>query len=98
VLASAFRQGIARRPGSSRSGRDRRGRPDLKVSNYEGSYLGEVDLARAMVASDNSVYAQLTKIVGPKSIVDTAHRLGIRSELRPISRSASAQWPSTRST
>ena len=34
-----------------------------------------------MVSSDNSVYAQLTKIVGPKSIVDTAHRLGIRSEL-----------------
>ena len=34
-----------------------------------------------MVSSDNSVYAQLTKIVGPKSIVETAHRLGIRSEL-----------------
>ena len=33
-----------------------------------------------MVHSDNSVYAQLTNIVGPKSIVETAHRLGIRTE------------------
>ena len=39
------------------------------VTNYEGDYLGRVDLARAMVSSDNSVYAQLTKLVGPKSIV-----------------------------
>jgi len=52
-----------------------------KVSNYEGTYLGDVDLARAMISSDNSVYAQLTKIVGPRSIVDTAKQLGIRSKL-----------------
>ena len=36
-----------------------------------------------MVVSDNSVYAQLTKLVGPKAIVKTAHALGIRSELDP---------------
>ena len=53
------------------------------VTNYEGDYLGRIDLARAMVSSDNSVYAQLTKLVGPKSIVRTAHELGIRSELDP---------------
>ena len=53
------------------------------VTNYEGDYLGRVDLARAMVSSDNSVYAQLTKLVGPKAIVKTAHALGIRSELDP---------------
>jgi membrane peptidoglycan carboxypeptidase len=35
------------------------------------------------VSSDNSVYAQLTKFVGPKAIVKTAHALGIRSELDP---------------
>ena len=54
-----------------------------RVTNYEGAYLGRVDLARAMVSSDNSVYAQLTKLVGPKAIVKTAHALGIRSELDP---------------
>ena len=36
-----------------------------------------------MVSSDNAVYAQLTKLVGPKAIVKTAHELGIRSELDP---------------
>ena len=52
-----------------------------RVTNYEGSYLGRVDLSRAMVSSDNSVYAQLTELVGPKAIVQTAHALGIRSDL-----------------
>jgi penicillin-binding protein 1A len=82
VLASAFRQGIA--PSTrlvSKPVEIDAGDRIWKVSNYEGSYIGDVDLASAMVSSDNSVYAQLTKIVGPRSIVDTAHRLGIRSEL-----------------
>ena len=51
------------------------------MKNYEGSYLGQVDLARAMVSSGQLLYAQLTNIVGPKAIVETAHRLGIRSNL-----------------
>ena len=82
VLASAFRQGIAPTTRlSSKPIEIDAGDRIWKVSNYEGTYLGEVDLARAMVSSDNSVYAQLTKIVGPKAIVDTARKLGIRSEL-----------------
>jgi membrane peptidoglycan carboxypeptidase len=36
-----------------------------------------------MVSSDNTVYAQLTDLVGPKAIVRTAHTLGIRSRLAP---------------
>jgi penicillin-binding protein 1A len=54
-----------------------------KVTNYDKTYLGRVSLSRAMVSSDNSVYAQLTDVVGPKAIVETAHRLGIRSRLAP---------------
>ena len=54
-----------------------------KVTNYDHTYLGRVSLARAIVSSDNSVYAQLTDIVGPKAIVKTAHSLGIRSHLSP---------------
>ena len=38
---------------------------------------------RALVSSDNSVYAQLTDLVGPKAIVETAHALGIKSPLDP---------------
>lgn len=52
-----------------------------KVTNYDSTYLGRVNLARAMVSSDNSVYAQLTDVVGPQAIVKTAHALGIRSPL-----------------
>ena len=52
------------------------------VHNYEGAYLGTIDLTTATAYSDNSVFAQLTNLVGPKGIVETAHRLGITSPLR----------------
>jgi penicillin-binding protein 1A len=53
------------------------------VTNYDHTYLGWVTLQRALVSSDNSVYAQLTDLVGPKAIVETAHALGIQSPLDP---------------
>ena len=84
VLATALRQGIS--PATTFESKpveiDADGRL-WKVTNYEGSYLGRADLARAMVASDNAVYAQLTQLVGPRKIVETAQALGIRSELDP---------------
>ena len=52
------------------------------VHNYEGSYIGRANLATATTYSDNSIYAQLTDLVGPKSIVKTAHRMGITSPLK----------------
>ena len=52
-----------------------------RVRNYDRTYLGRVTLERALVSSDNSVYAQLTDVVGPKAIVNTAHALGIGSRL-----------------
>ena len=52
------------------------------VENYEGSYLGLVDLGTATVQSDNAVYAQLTRLVGPAQVVRTARKLGIVSPLR----------------
>jgi penicillin-binding protein 1A len=53
------------------------------VENYEGSYLGRADLTTATIHSDNSVYAQLTSLVGPRNVMNMAHRLGIRSDLEP---------------
>jgi membrane peptidoglycan carboxypeptidase len=82
VLAAALRKGIA--PATHITSKPIEidaGDRVWPVTNYEGSYLGSVDLTTAMVHSDNSVYAQLTNIVGPKAIVETAHRLGIRSKL-----------------
>ena len=82
VLAAAMREGISplteieSKPVSIDAG-DR----VWKVTNYDKTYLGRVSLEHALVSSDNSVYAQLTDLVGPKAIVETAHELGIGSHL-----------------
>jgi penicillin-binding protein 1A len=52
-----------------------------RVRNYENAYLGAIDLRTATTYSDNSVYAQLTRVVDPSAVIRTAHRLGIRSRL-----------------
>ena len=82
VLATALRSGLSpsteleSKPISIDAG-DR----VWSVTNYDHTYLGRVSLSRAMVSSDNTVYAQLTDIVGPKEVVKTAHALGIKSQL-----------------
>jgi penicillin-binding protein 1A len=84
VLATAMNEGISpvttfeSKPVSIDAG-DR----IWKVTNYDHTYLGRVNLSRAIVSSDNSVFAQLTDLVGPKAIVKTSHDLGIRSRLAP---------------
>jgi penicillin-binding protein 1A len=52
------------------------------VHNYENSDLGRISLATATELSDNTVYAQLTQLVGPHAIVRTARQLGISSPLK----------------
>jgi penicillin-binding protein 1A len=52
------------------------------VHNYENSDLGRISLATATEMSDNTVYAQLTQLVGPPAIVRTARQLGISSPLK----------------
>ncbi|MGH3024004.1 MAG: PBP1A family penicillin-binding protein [Gaiellaceae bacterium] len=51
------------------------------VANYEGSYLGDIDLNEATIHSDNAVYAQLTAQVGPKNVASMARRLGVTRPL-----------------
>ncbi len=82
VLATALEQGVS--PGTRFVSRPITLFLDgtyWPVTNYEGSYLGSIDLQQATIHSDNSVYAQLTKVVGPNNVVHTAHRLGIASPL-----------------
>jgi penicillin-binding protein 1A len=84
VLATALEEGIA--PGTTFVSRPITLTLDgttWPVTNYEGSYLGTIDLQQATIHSDNSVFGQLTKTVGPNNVVHTAHRLGIASPLRP---------------
>jgi penicillin-binding protein 1A len=84
VLASALDQGIS--PQNSFTSKEIDIPFDNKiwhVENYEGSYVGRANLQTATILSDNSVYAQLTSLVGPGNVVRMAHRLGIRSDLQP---------------
>jgi penicillin-binding protein 1A len=52
-----------------------------QVNNYEGSYLGDIDLETATIHSDNAVYAQLTQLVGPQNVARIARNAGITSKL-----------------
>ena len=52
-----------------------------EVSTYSDSYAGSVSLHQATLASDNTVYAQLALDLGPESIADTAHDMGIETHL-----------------
>jgi penicillin-binding protein 1A len=49
--------------------------------NYKHKYLGSVTLETAFAQSLNTVAAKLTAEVGPRTVANTAHRLGINSEL-----------------
>ncbi len=84
VLATALEQGIA--PSSvfeSKPVTISLGDRDWYVRNYENSNLGSIDLSTATTYSDNTVYAQLTHIVGPKNVALTARKLGITRHLNP---------------
>ena len=68
-----------------------------QVNNYEGEALGPIDLTKAIAYSDNSVFSQLTAIVGPRNVRDTARRSASRRRCRATSRSASERSPRRRS-
>jgi penicillin-binding protein 1A len=51
--------------------------------NYSREYFGPVTLTKALSLSLNTVAVRLGLEVGPKTIVRTAHRLGITSDLEP---------------
>jgi penicillin-binding protein 1A len=83
VLAAALKQGIS--PTTTLVSRPvviPAGGRLWEVHNYENSYLGPINLATATSESDNSVYAQLTRLVGPANVVRAAKSLGITSPLR----------------
>ena len=54
------------------------------VQTYEHTYSGRIPLSQATLLSDNTVYARLTLDLGPGSIARLAHRMGVRSTLKPI--------------
>ncbi len=63
--------------------------PDLPITignwtpkNYTRSYLGPVTLKTALEKSLNTVAVRLAQAVGRDKIVELAHRMGVRSELK----------------
>lgn len=50
--------------------------------NYSGQYLGEVTLETALAKSINTISAKVAQKVGFKRVVETAHRMGITSDLQ----------------
>src|SRR6202453_3035273 len=52
--------------------------------NYSREYFGPVTLTKALALSLNTVAVRLGLEVGPKTVVATAHRLGITSDLDPV--------------
>jgi penicillin-binding protein 1A len=52
-----------------------------EVQTYSHSYGGSMTVARATLASDNTVYAQMILDVGPKKVCETAKLLGVRTKL-----------------
>ncbi len=84
VLATALREGVA--PSTTFTSRPvtiNAGGRLWEVHNYEDEYLGPISVQQATAYSDNSVFAQLTKVVGPDNIARTAKSLGIQSRLQP---------------
>ena len=83
VLATALKQGIS--PLTTFTSKPVLiflGNRYWSVHNYEGEYLGPINLVKAISASDNAVFAQLTRAVGPSAVAKTARQLGILSPLR----------------
>ncbi|WP_246734624.1 transglycosylase domain-containing protein [Chelativorans sp. ZYF759] len=51
--------------------------------NFRGRYEGPMTLSEALAKSSNSIAAQLAMEVGPESVVESAWRMGIQSDLEP---------------
>jgi len=85
VLATALKQGIS--PATTFTSGPVSiflGNKYWPVHNYEGESLGTIDLTKAIAVSDNTVFAQLTKDVGPANVARTAHALGITRPLQSV--------------
>ena len=57
------------------------GYPTYHVQTAEHSYQGRINITKATILSDNTVFAQLDADVGPKKVAAMAHAMGITSPL-----------------
>ncbi len=57
------------------------GYPTYYVHTAEDSYQGDINITKATILSDNTVFAQLAQDLGMQSVSATAHAMGITSTL-----------------
>jgi penicillin-binding protein 1A len=85
VLMTALRRGVDPRSTTYNSHHLAKGwlkeAPGYEVKTYDGSQGGRMDLVRATLKSDNTVYAQLIADLGPEEVKRTAYDLGIKTHL-----------------
>ena len=81
ALATAIRQGMSPTSVfiSEPKSIDLGGGSTWNVSTYSGGYAGKITLTDATVESDNTVYADLSMMVGPDNVAGTAADMGITS-------------------
>jgi len=60
------------------------GQPPWTPRNFSGEHEGPMILKRALAHSVNSIAAQVVDRIGPKAVIDTARRCGIKSPLAPV--------------
>jgi penicillin-binding protein 1A len=85
VLMTALRKGVDPRSTTYDSHHLNKGwlkeAPEYEVKTYDGSQGGRMDLVRATLKSDNTVYAQLIADLGPEEVKRTAYDMGIKTHL-----------------
>jgi len=84
TLMAAIEQGVSLSSvfsGPSQIDMSDRGCPGWQPGNYADSGAGTMNLVSATAFSVNTIFAQLVAEVGPESVADVAHRMGIRSPL-----------------
>jgi penicillin-binding protein 1A len=91
TLAAALQQGISL--SSIWNGPPSLTIPDPRCRNADGPWVvhnfadekaGTMDLASATAHSVNTIFAQVALRVGPDRVAQMAHRLGVKSPLRPV--------------
>lgn len=82
TLVTALEHGIS--PTTSISCSARASLGDWTPENYGGGDYGTRTIAGAFEVSSNTAFARLITALGPEAVIDTAHRMGIKSSLPAV--------------
>lgn len=82
TLVSALEQGIS--PDTTVRCTSQVKIQDWNVENIYGINYGDRSIARAFAVSSNTGFARLISAIGPEKVAETAHRLGITSQLSAV--------------